>query len=45
MGGLAAFGATGALLGPLLVRLCVESLAIISEEEKNGVPARAKVGR
>jgi predicted PurR-regulated permease PerM len=45
LGGLAAFGATGALLGPLLVRLCVESLAIISEEKKNGVPARAKVGR
>ena len=36
LGGLAAFGATGALLGPLVVRLCVESLAIISEGEKNG---------
>jgi predicted PurR-regulated permease PerM len=34
LGGLAVFGATGALLGPLLVRLCVESLAIISEGEK-----------
>jgi predicted PurR-regulated permease PerM len=30
LGGVAAFGATGALLGPLLVRLCVEALAITS---------------
>ena len=37
LGGLAAFGTTGALLGPLLVRLCVESMAIISEG-KNGYP-------
>ena len=28
LGGIAVFGATGALLGPLVVRLCVESLAI-----------------
>jgi predicted PurR-regulated permease PerM len=45
LGGLAAFGAAGALLGPLLVRLCVESLAIISEGEKNGLPALAEAGR
>ena len=31
LGGVAVFGATGALLGPLLVRLCVESLAIAPE--------------
>ena len=39
LGGLAAFGATGALLGPLLVRLCVESLAIISEGANNSFDA------
>jgi predicted PurR-regulated permease PerM len=32
IGGAAVFGAAGALLGPLLVRLCVESLAIASEQ-------------
>jgi predicted PurR-regulated permease PerM len=32
LGGVAVFGAAGALLGPLLVRLCVEALAIVSEE-------------
>lgn len=31
LGGVAAFGPTGALLGPLVVRLCVEALAIASE--------------
>jgi predicted PurR-regulated permease PerM len=31
LGGVATFGATGALLGPLLVRLCVEALAITAE--------------
>jgi predicted PurR-regulated permease PerM len=31
LGGAAVFGAAGALFGPLLVRLCVESLAIVSE--------------
>ncbi|MFI5302437.1 MAG: AI-2E family transporter, partial [Polyangiales bacterium] len=31
LGGIAVFGASGALLGPLLVRLCVEALAIESE--------------
>jgi predicted PurR-regulated permease PerM len=36
LGGLAAFGATGALLGPLLVRLFIESLAIISEGARDG---------
>jgi predicted PurR-regulated permease PerM len=45
LGGLAAFGATGALLGPLLVRLCVESLAIISEGERNGSPAQDEARR
>lgn len=45
LGGLAAFGATGALLGPLLVRLCVEALAIISDEGKISVSAQAKAGR
>ncbi len=41
LGGLAAFGTTGALLGPLLVRLCVESMAILSEGKKRmRVPLR-----
>jgi predicted PurR-regulated permease PerM len=31
IGGVAAFGAAGALLGPLVIRLCAESLAIVSE--------------
>ncbi len=31
LGGVAVFGATGALLGPLLVRLCVEALAIVAD--------------
>jgi predicted PurR-regulated permease PerM len=31
-GGLAAFGTWGALLGPLVVRLVMEALAIIAEE-------------
>ncbi len=34
LGGVAAFGATGALLGPLVVRLCVESLAIVAERRR-----------
>ena len=41
LGGLAAFGTSGALLGPLLVRLCVESMAILSEGKKGmRVPLR-----
>ena len=31
VGGVAVFGAAGALLGPLLVRLCVEALAIVAD--------------
>ena len=34
LGGIAVFGATGALLGPLVVRLCVESLAIEREHRR-----------
>jgi predicted PurR-regulated permease PerM len=34
VGGVAAFGATGALLGPLVVRLFVESLAIVQERKR-----------
>jgi predicted PurR-regulated permease PerM len=34
LGGVAAIGATGALLGPLVVRLCVESLAIVAERRR-----------
>jgi len=34
LGGIAVFGPTGALLGPLIVRLCVESLAIESERRR-----------
>jgi predicted PurR-regulated permease PerM len=37
LGGVALFGATGALLGPLMVRLCVESLAIASERRRVGL--------
>lgn len=38
IGGAAVFGAAGALLGPLVVRLCVESLAMASEQhEPSGV--------
>jgi predicted PurR-regulated permease PerM len=33
LGGVAVFGPTGALLGPLVVRLAVEALAIVSEAE------------
>lgn len=40
LGGVAAFGATGALLGPLVVRLCVESLAIASERRAQAIAAR-----
>jgi predicted PurR-regulated permease PerM len=36
LGGVAVFGPTGALLGPLLVRLCVESLAIVAERPREG---------
>jgi predicted PurR-regulated permease PerM len=39
LGGAALLGAAGALVGPLVVRLCVESLAILSEE-----PATADLG-
>ena len=31
LGGVALLGATGALIGPLVVRLCVEALAIAKE--------------
>lgn len=34
IGGIAVFGATGALLGPLVVRLCVEALAIELERRR-----------
>jgi len=34
LGGIAVFGATGALLGPLVVRLCVESLSIELERRR-----------
>ncbi len=37
-GGLAAFGTWGALIGPLIVRLAMEVLAIV-QEEKQVVPA------
>lgn len=43
LGGIAAFGATGALLGPLLVRLCVESLAIASERRLAQLPPSTAV--
>jgi hypothetical protein len=44
LGGLAAFGAAGPLIGPLLVRLAVEALAIWKHERAvillaNGEPA------
>ena len=39
LGGLAVFGATGALLGPLLVRLCVEALAIASDSRRSPLGA------
>ena len=35
LGGVAAFGATGALLGPLLVRLAVEALAIAADRRRD----------
>ncbi len=34
LGGIAVFGVTGAILGPLVVRLCVESLAIELERRR-----------
>jgi predicted PurR-regulated permease PerM len=37
LGGVAAFGATGALLGPLVVRLCVESLAIVADRRRQNL--------
>jgi predicted PurR-regulated permease PerM len=47
LGGAAVFGAAGALLGPLLVRLCVESLAIVSEShvEAPGPESVSRTGR
>jgi predicted PurR-regulated permease PerM len=47
LGGAAVFGAAGALLGPLLIRLCVESLAIVSEShiEGTGRENPSKTGR
>jgi predicted PurR-regulated permease PerM len=38
LGGIAIFGAAGALLGPLLLRLCIESLALVSEERRADSP-------
>jgi predicted PurR-regulated permease PerM len=38
LGGIALFGATGALLGPLVLRLCVEALAILSEGRSRTAP-------
>jgi predicted PurR-regulated permease PerM len=35
VGGVAAMGATGALLGPLVVRLFVESLAIVHDRKRS----------
>jgi predicted PurR-regulated permease PerM len=40
IGGIAVFGAAGALLGPLIVRLCVESLAIVTETRRAMVPTQ-----
>lgn len=37
LGGVTAIGATGALLGPLLVRLCMESLAIVRERRRTAL--------
>jgi predicted PurR-regulated permease PerM len=34
LGGVATFGATGALLGPLVVRLCVEALEMVTEQRR-----------
>jgi predicted PurR-regulated permease PerM len=52
LGGAALLGAAGALAGPLVVRLCVESLAILAEErraptahEEDSVLDRAMVNR
>ncbi len=42
LGGIAVFGATGALLGPLSVRLCVESLAIVSERRRETLSRDSK---
>lgn len=39
-GGLAAFGAWGLLLGPLLIRLAMEALSLHSESTVEAVPAR-----
>jgi len=38
LGGIAVFGATGALLGPLVVRLCIESLEIELERRREQAP-------
>jgi predicted PurR-regulated permease PerM len=44
LGGVAILGAAGALLGPLVVRLCIESFAILSETQRQGSlgPAEAE---
>jgi predicted PurR-regulated permease PerM len=43
LGGAAALGATGALLGPLVVRLSVEALAIVAERRRRArSPAEAR---
>jgi predicted PurR-regulated permease PerM len=43
LGGAAALGATGALLGPLVVRLTVEALAIAAERRRRArSPAEAR---
>jgi predicted PurR-regulated permease PerM len=41
LGGVAVFGAAGALLGPLLIRLCIEALAIVSEKPSAESPRPA----
>jgi predicted PurR-regulated permease PerM len=42
VGGIAVFGAAGALLGPLLVRLSVEALAIVSDAERAPTSGRTR---
>jgi len=38
LGGAALLGAAGALMGPLVVRLCVEALAILAERQRAVLP-------
>ena len=44
LGGIAAFGASGALLGPLIARLAVEVLAIVREQRVFSAPDAARSG-